>query len=84
MNIRETICAQVEIVAEEQGKILPALTDDMRLIESSLDSLCIAILLAKLDDELHLDPFSLSDVAMPVTLGDLILIYENAAENAAA
>jgi hypothetical protein len=84
MNIRETIYDHVKIVGEEQSKSLPPLTDDMDLVESSLDSLCIAILIARLDDELSLNPFGSDDVEIPVTLGDLVRLYENAAENAAA
>jgi hypothetical protein len=44
-----------------------------------LDSLCIAVLVATLDDELGLDPFaSDDDVGFPVTVGDFIRRYENA------
>jgi hypothetical protein len=84
MNIRETIYDHVRIVGEEQSKLLPPLTDDTCLVESGLDSLCIAILIARLDDELSLNPFGSDDVEVPVTLGDLIRLYENAAENAPA
>jgi acyl carrier protein len=84
MNVRETVYDQVKIVGEEQSKLLPVLTDDMCLVESGMDSLCIAILIARLDDELSLSPFGSDDVEIPVTLGDLIRLYENAAENASA
>jgi acyl carrier protein len=84
MNIRETVYAQVRDIAEAQNRILAPLTDDMPLIDSGLDSLCIAILVAGLDDELRLDPFGLTDLAIPATLGDLIRIYEHAAANAEA
>jgi len=82
--IRSLVYQQVRSVAEQQRKILPELNDDVRLIESGLDSLCIAILIANLDDELDLDPFgSGDDVEIPVTLGDLIRVYETAAAHAA-
>jgi hypothetical protein len=84
MDIRKTIYDRVKIVGEEQSKWLPSLTDDMGLIESGLDSLCIAILIARLDDDLKLDPFGSDDVEIPITFGDLIRLYENAAENASA
>ena len=78
--IRATILEQVKIVAEQQNKQLAPLTDKLPLLESGLDSLCIAILVANLEDELGLDPFgSGNDVAMPVTLGDFIRLYEHAA-----
>jgi acyl carrier protein len=56
------------------------LTDNLPLLDSGLDSLCLAIIVAGLDDELGLDPLSASDdVEFPVTLGEFIKLYENAA-----
>jgi hypothetical protein len=84
MMIRSLVYQQVKSVAEQQGKNLPELNDDVRLMESGLDSLCLAILIANLDDGLDLDPFgSGDDVDIPVTLGDLIRVYETAAAHAA-
>jgi hypothetical protein len=49
-------------------------------LETGLDSLCIAILVASLDDELGLDPLSdETNTRFPVTLGDFIAVYEGAA-----
>jgi len=49
-------------------------------MESGLDSLCFAIVVARLEDALGYDPFSASnDVEFPVTFGDFIKFYENAA-----
>ncbi|MFI5000556.1 MAG: acyl carrier protein [Reyranellales bacterium] len=71
---------QVRLVAELQKKRLAPLSDALPLLESGLDSLCIAIIVANLEDELGLDPFGAGDdVAMPVTLGDFIRLYEHAA-----
>jgi acyl carrier protein len=84
MSIRMVVYDRVKSVADQQRKLLPPLTDDLRMLESGLDSLCIAILIANLDDELNLNPFDADDVEIPVTLGDLVRVYENAAENAAA
>jgi hypothetical protein len=79
MTLRSTITAQFEIVANEQGKVLAPLSDDLVLIESGLDSLCFAIIVVRLEDALGLDPFSAAeDIVFPVTLGDFIRIYENA------
>jgi hypothetical protein len=84
VSIRMVVYDRVKSVADQQRKLLPPLTDDLRMLESGLDSLCIAILIANLDDELNLNPFDADDVEIPVTLGDLVRVYENAAENAAA
>ena len=79
MSIRLTIMSQVEQVADEQRVKLPALSDDLVLLDSGLDSLCFAILVARLEDSLGLDPFTASDdVYFPVTLGDFVKAYENA------
>jgi len=68
-------------IADEQSKKLAPLTDDLNLLESGLDSLCFAILVARLEDELGWDPFSASDdIRYPVTLGDFVSVYENAAK----
>lgn len=79
-GIRTTIFQQIHNIAGEHNKILAPLKDDLPLLESGLDSLCIAVLVAALDDELDLDPFSGSElVTFPVTLGDFIRLYEHAA-----
>ncbi len=49
----------------------------MALLESGLDSLSIAILVARLDETFGFDPFTESDdIYYPVTLGDFIRFYE--------
>ncbi len=80
LPVRDIILAQIADVAKQQRKRLAPLTDDLPLLESGLDSLCIAILVAALDDRLDLDPFSGNDdVAFPVTLGAFIRLYEDLA-----
>ncbi len=79
MSARLTVLAAIEQVAKEQNKTLRTLTDDLQLMESGLDSLCFAILVARLEDKIGFDPFSASDdVMFPVTLGEFIEVYENA------
>ena len=79
MSARLTVLAAIEQVAKEQNKTLRTLTDDLELMESGLDSLCFAILVARLEDKLGFDPFSAADdVVFPVTLGEFIEAYENA------
>ena len=83
MSIRLTIIEQMRQIAAEQEKQLAALTDDLVLLESGLDSLGFAVLVARLEDLLGLDPFTASDdVYYPVTLGEFIRFYENAAKSA--
>jgi hypothetical protein len=72
-------------IALAHGKSLAPLTDDLALLETGLDSLCFAILVARLEDELGIDPFTASDdVYFPVSFGDFVRLYEGAAAQAAA
>jgi acyl carrier protein len=81
MNVRTEIIAQVQQVAREQDKRLAPLTDDLTLLDSGLDSLCFAILVARLETILGVDPFSENeDRPFPVTIGDFIRFYEDAAK----
>ena len=81
MSIRLTITTHLQQVAEEQEVKLPLLSDDLVLLDSGLDSLGFAILVARLEDAVGIDPFTASDDAyFPVTLGDFIAVYENAAK----
>ena len=84
MSIRLTILYEIERISTQQKRSLAPLTDNLALLESGLDSLCFAILVARLEDTLGFDPFTASeDIYFPVTLGDFIGLYENAAEHAA-
>lgn len=78
MMIRELIFKQTRTVADQQRKTLVPLSDELLLLESGLDSLSYAILIANLDDELDVSPFDDDDVVNPVTFGDLVRIYEAA------
>jgi acyl carrier protein len=80
MDIRSVILKTSQSVAAEQEKTLAPLSDDLPLLESGLDSLCVAIIVARLEDALGLDPFNTEeDVNFPATVGDFIKLYENAA-----
>ncbi|HLH88902.1 MAG TPA: phosphopantetheine-binding protein [Xanthobacteraceae bacterium] len=80
MTTKLTILAEMRKVAEEQAKKLAPLSDDLVLLDSGLDSLCFAVLVARLEDKLGLDPFTAADdVAFPVTLGDFVKVYDRAA-----
>jgi hypothetical protein len=81
VNVRSTIVSQFEEVAGEQNRKLAPLTDSLVLMDSGLDSLCFAIVVARLEDSLGYDPFSAAeDVQFPVTLGDFIKFYEDGAK----
>ena len=79
MSMKSTIVTEIEKIAKEHNRSLAPLTDDLILLESGLDSLGFAVLVARLEDELGLDPFTTSeDIDFPVTLGDFVNVYENA------
>ena len=78
MSTKSKIIATMKQIAEEQKISLPPLDDDLSLNETGLDSLAFAILIARLEDDLGLDPFTSSeDAAYPLTVGDLVRAYEN-------
>jgi acyl carrier protein len=80
MSIESIVRNEFEQVAREQEKVLSGLSDDTVLLDSGLDSLCFAIIVARLEDRLGVDPFTASeDVYFPVTLGDFIKFYQDAA-----
>jgi acyl carrier protein len=80
MSIKLTVISEIEQIAQQHQKRLAPLTDDAILMNTGLDSLCFAVLVARLEDRLGVDPFSTSDdISFPVTLGDFVRVYENAA-----
>jgi acyl carrier protein len=81
MSVKPTVISQIRQIAEDNRTPLPPLTDDLVLLDSGLDSLAIAILVARLEETLGFDPFTESDdTAYPVTLGDFIRFYDHAAD----
>ena len=81
MNVRAEIENQFKIVAQEHDKRLAPLADDLELGDSGLDSLCFAVVVVRLEAALGLDPFSDSeDASFPVTFGEFVRFYENAAK----
>jgi len=80
MTVRALITTQMQSVASQQNKSLAPLNDNLVLLDCGLDSLCFAILVARLEDELGYDPFSTDDdVYFPTTFGDFVAFYERAA-----
>ncbi len=80
MDIRSQIIDQFNQVAREQQRSIPPLTDDLQLLESGLDSLCFAIVIARLEDTLGVDPFAAEDVLFPITFGEFVSCYESVAK----
>ena len=79
MSVRTTILDEFHRIAAEQKKTLGPLDDSAPLMTTGLDSLGFAVLVARLEEQLHVDPFSASDeIALPVTVGDFITFYEHA------
>jgi hypothetical protein len=76
MPLRPTIVSVFEEVAIEQKRKLAPLSDDLKLLQSGLDSLSFALIVARLEDSLNIDPFAAVD-AFPVTFGDFVNLYEN-------
>jgi hypothetical protein len=73
MNIRSEVSNQFEEVAR----------DDLALADSGLDSICLARIVVGLELELELDPFSApEDAHFPITYGEFVQCYENAAKAA--
>jgi hypothetical protein len=77
MSVRSTIASQLREVAVEHERTLAPLTDELKLLESGLDSLSLAVVVARLDDLLGVDPFNSGDaVDFPVTFGEFVRVYE--------
>lgn len=68
MEVLDQIGAQLQV---------PELNDDVVLLESGLDSLGFAILVATLEEKLDFDPFTMMDEPLyPTTFGEFVTIYE--------
>jgi acyl carrier protein len=78
MSVKLTILKQMEQVAQEHGRILAPLNDELVLANCGLDSLGFAVLVARLEDTLGVDPFTAAEDALfPVTLGEFVKVYEH-------
>jgi hypothetical protein len=76
MPVRKAIETQFEQVAREQRRQLCPLTDDLELLHTGLDSLSFALIVARLEDSLGVDPFDAVE-RFPVTFGDFVRLYES-------
>lgn len=75
-SLRATITSLFEEVAQEQQRKLAPLSDDLKLLQSGLDSLSFALIVARLEDALGFDPFESAET-FPVTFGDFVQLYES-------
>ena len=78
MSVKLRIFSAMQQIAEEQKVTLPSLQDDLLLHDTGFDSLAFAILVARLEDDLGIDPFTIAeDAAFPSTVGEFVRAYEN-------
>jgi acyl carrier protein len=78
MSVRSKIFSAIQQIAEEQKVTLPPLQDDLSLHDTGFDSLAFAILVARLEDDLGINPFTIAeDAAFPSTVGEFVRVYEN-------
>lgn len=77
MNLRDIILQLMREVADATDTALAAsLNDDTVLLESGLDSLGFAILVARLEEQLGYDPFTLMEEPVyPRNLREFVAIY---------
>lgn len=77
-DVKSIVIKSIQRIAEENGlELIEDLNEESVLLESGLDSLGFAILVADLEDTLGYDPFIMMDEPVyPRTLGDFISIYE--------
>lgn len=63
----------------DKEKVYTDINDEQVLLETELDSLGFAILVALLEEELDIDPFQMMDEPVyPTTFGEFVAIYEQA------
>ena len=80
MQMKEIINQLIaEVATMTDCKVVLPLSDEIVLLDSGLDSLGFAILVARLEEEQGLDPFSdMAEVIYPRTFGEFVAIYESA------
>ncbi len=77
-KLRDKIVSLIGEIAASSGlSVVDGLNEKTVLLESGLDSLGFAVLVARLEEDLGYDPFMLMDEPVyPKTLGDFVAIYE--------
>ena len=78
-TIRQTL-DQVAIIAN--CKLIDNINDDTVLLQSGLDSLGFAMLVAQLEEDLGIDPFSQMQIAVyPRTFAEFVGVYRQTLAN---
>jgi hypothetical protein len=77
MSVKLRIIKQIKAIANEHNITLAPLSKDLALFESGLDSLCLAILIVRLEDEFGFDPFNGPNHFVPETFGDFVRAYDS-------
>ena len=76
MPLRDIIAAQFWEVARQQRCALAPLSDDLELMRSGLDSLSFALIVARLEEALGVNPFESAEITgFPTTFGDFVNFY---------
>jgi acyl carrier protein len=76
-KLKDQIITAINDTADMRGTEIGVLNDKTILLESGLDSLGFAILVARLEEELGFDPFVIMDQPVyPRTLGEFVEIYQ--------
>ncbi|MBY5663145.1 acyl carrier protein [Rhizobium leguminosarum] len=66
-----------ELWSEDHAEPPPILQDDTILLETGVDSMAFAVFVARLDEELGFDPFTIATEAVyPRTFGEFVSFYE--------
>ena len=79
-DLRDTILDSMRQVALiSDCTLVDNIDDDTVLLQSGLDSLGFAMLVAQLEEEFNVDPFSEMELAVyPRTLGEFVSAYQSA------
>lgn len=88
MDVRNVIERVIRAIAEERKLVLPAtLRDEMEVVfDLGFSSLMVATLIARLEEEVGIDPFRDEDVMISDlrTVGDMARIYAQGLARAGA
>lgn len=78
-DLRKAIVGEIELFLAEEGLESDQITPASDLLDVGIDSLGFAVLVARLEEQLQVDPFlSASEVAFPRTVEELVNLYEAA------
>jgi acyl carrier protein len=76
MSVTDTIASEFQRVAKEQKRNLAPLSENLKLLNSGLDSLSFALIVSRLEETLGFDPFDTDDdMRFPVTFGEFVKLY---------